>query len=34
VRAEATPAGLRPQPLFDCTVPLIPCMAPRPAFVF
>jgi protein-L-isoaspartate(D-aspartate) O-methyltransferase len=34
LRAEATPAGLRPQPLFDCTVPLIPCMAPAPAFVF
>jgi protein-L-isoaspartate(D-aspartate) O-methyltransferase len=34
VIAEATPAGLRPQPLFDCNVPLIPALAPAAAFVF
>jgi protein-L-isoaspartate(D-aspartate) O-methyltransferase len=34
VLAEATPSGLRPQPLFDCTIPLIPALAPRPSFVF
>jgi protein-L-isoaspartate(D-aspartate) O-methyltransferase len=34
VIAETTPAGLRPQPLFDCNVPLIPALAPVPAFVF
>jgi protein-L-isoaspartate(D-aspartate) O-methyltransferase len=34
VVAEATPAGLRPRPLFDCNVPLIPALAPAAAFVF
>jgi protein-L-isoaspartate(D-aspartate) O-methyltransferase len=34
VLAEATPAGLRPQPLFDCNVPLIPAFAAKPGFVF
>jgi protein-L-isoaspartate(D-aspartate) O-methyltransferase len=34
VIAEATPAGLRPRPLFDCNVPLIPALAPAAAFVF
>jgi protein-L-isoaspartate(D-aspartate) O-methyltransferase len=34
VLAEATHAGLRPQPLFDCAVPLIPALARAPGFVF
>jgi protein-L-isoaspartate(D-aspartate) O-methyltransferase len=34
VLAEATPAGLRPQPLFDCNIPLIRALAPAPSFVF
>ena len=34
VLAEVTPAGLRPQPLFDCNVPLIRALAPAPGFVF
>jgi protein-L-isoaspartate(D-aspartate) O-methyltransferase len=34
VLAEATPGGLRPQPLFDCAIPLIPALAPTPGFVF
>ena len=34
VIAELTPAGLRPQPLFDCAVPLIPALTDAPAFVF
>ncbi len=34
VLAEATPAGLRPQPLFDCAVPMIPALAKAPGFVF
>jgi protein-L-isoaspartate(D-aspartate) O-methyltransferase len=34
VIAEATPAGLRPRPLFDCNVPPIAALAPAPAFVF
>jgi len=34
VLAEATQAGLRPQPLFDCNIPLIPTLAPAPGFVF
>jgi|SRR5271165_522755 len=32
--AELTPAGLRPQPLFDCAVPLIPALTDAPAFTF
>jgi protein-L-isoaspartate(D-aspartate) O-methyltransferase len=31
---EATPAGMRPRPLFDCNVPLISTLVPAPAFVF
>jgi protein-L-isoaspartate(D-aspartate) O-methyltransferase len=34
VLAEATPGGLRPQPLFDCNIPLIPALAPVAGFVF
>jgi protein-L-isoaspartate(D-aspartate) O-methyltransferase len=34
VVAAATPAGLRPQPLFDCYVPTIPALAAAPGFVF
>ena len=34
VLAEATQAGLRAQPMFDCATPLIPSLAPAPAFVF
>jgi protein-L-isoaspartate(D-aspartate) O-methyltransferase len=34
VLAEATPAGLRPQPLFDCNVPLIRALVAAPSFVF
>lgn len=34
VLAEATMAGLRTQPMFDCATPLIPSLLPVPAFVF
>ena len=34
VLAEATPAGLRAQPVFDCATPLIPSLLPEPGFVF
>jgi protein-L-isoaspartate(D-aspartate) O-methyltransferase len=34
VLAEATPAGLRAQPMFDCATPPIPSLLPRPGFVF
>ena len=34
VLAEATPAGLRAQPMFDCATPPIPCLLPSPGFVF
>lgn len=34
VLAEATSAGLRPQPVFDCTASLIPALLPAPAFSF
>jgi protein-L-isoaspartate(D-aspartate) O-methyltransferase len=34
VLAELTPGGLRPQPLFDCNIPMIPALAPAAGFVF
>lgn len=34
VLAEATPAGLRPQPMFDCATPPIPQLARSIGFVF
>lgn len=34
VLAEATPAGLRAAPIFDCATPLLPSLLPAPAFVF
>jgi protein-L-isoaspartate(D-aspartate) O-methyltransferase len=34
ILAEATPAGLRPQPMFDCATPPIPALVPPPGFVF
>ncbi len=34
VLAEATPAGLRSQPMFDCATPPIPSLVPAPGFVF
>jgi protein-L-isoaspartate(D-aspartate) O-methyltransferase len=34
VLGEASPAGLRPQPLFDCNSPLIPALTPAQGFVF
>lgn len=34
VLAEATAAGLRAQPMFDCTIPDLPSLRPAPAFVF
>ena len=34
VLAEATPAGLRMQPMFDCATPRIPSLLPSPGFVF
>ncbi len=34
VLAEATVAGLRTQPMFDCATPLIPSLAPPAGFVF
>lgn len=32
--AEATPAGLRAQPIFDCATPILPSLRPAPAFQF
>ncbi len=34
ILAEATPAGLRAAPIFDCATPLLPSLIPAPAFVF
>jgi protein-L-isoaspartate(D-aspartate) O-methyltransferase len=34
VLAEATPAGLRAAPIFDCATPLLPSLVPAPEFVF
>jgi protein-L-isoaspartate(D-aspartate) O-methyltransferase len=34
VLAEATAAGLRTQPMFDCATPLIPSLVSTPGFVF
>jgi protein-L-isoaspartate(D-aspartate) O-methyltransferase len=34
ILAEATPAGLRMQPMFDCATPPIPCFKQSPGFVF
>jgi len=34
VLAEATAAGLRAQPMFDCATPDLPSLRPAPAFVF
>ncbi len=34
VLAEASVAGLRAQPAFDCATPLIPALLPAPVFVF
>src|SRR5690348_14087170 len=34
VLAEATPAGLRTQPMFDCATPPIPCFTQSPGFGF
>jgi protein-L-isoaspartate(D-aspartate) O-methyltransferase len=34
VLAEATPAGLRAQPIFDCATPPIPQLVQSPGFVF
>ena len=34
VLAEATAAGLRTQPMFDCATPPIPGLMPAPGFVF
>jgi protein-L-isoaspartate(D-aspartate) O-methyltransferase len=34
VLAEATDAGLRAQPMFDCAIPALPSLLPRPAFAF
>lgn len=34
VIAEPTSAGLHAQPMFDCSVPLIPDLLPKPGFVF
>jgi protein-L-isoaspartate(D-aspartate) O-methyltransferase len=34
VLAEATDAGLRAQPMFDCAIPPLPSLQPRPAFAF
>jgi protein-L-isoaspartate(D-aspartate) O-methyltransferase len=34
VLAEATPAGLRAQPMFDCPTPCLPSLLPAPAFAF
>jgi protein-L-isoaspartate(D-aspartate) O-methyltransferase len=34
VLAEATAAGLRAQPMFDCPAPRLPSLLPAPAFAF
>ncbi len=34
VLAEATPFGLRAQPVFDCGTPALPSLLPAPEFVF
>lgn len=34
VLAEATPAGLRAQPVFDCATPALPSLLPAPEFQF
>lgn len=34
VLAEATPAGLRAQPVFDCATPPLPSLLPAPEFQF
>ncbi len=34
VLAEATPAGLRAQPVFDCATPALPSLMPAPVFEF
>ena len=34
VLAEATPGGLRAQPMFDCATPPLPSLLPEPEFVF
>ena len=34
VLAEATPAGLRAQPVFDCATPALPSLLPAAEFVF
>jgi len=34
ILAEATPAGLRAQPVFDCGTPALPSLLPAPEFVF
>ena len=34
VLAEATPAGLRAQPMFDCATPDLPSLRPAPVFEF
>jgi protein-L-isoaspartate(D-aspartate) O-methyltransferase len=34
ILAEATPAGLRMQPMFDCATPPIPCFKQSTGFVF
>jgi len=34
VQGEATPAGLRLWPQFDCATPPIPALLPAPAFTF
>ncbi len=34
ILAEATSAGLRATPIFDCATPLLPSLIPAPAFVF
>ena len=34
VLAEATPAGLRPTPIFDTATPLLPSLVKPPSFVF
>jgi len=34
VLAEATPAGLSAQPLFDCATPVLPSLLPAPEFQF
>lgn len=34
ILAEATPFGLRAQPVFDCATPVLPSLVPAPAFQF